>query len=85
MNKEHLHFTIGVSCIVAFFFLWLGIYVGRRYQDDIYKASAMKVLAEAKELGVKADKQLDSTQMLMKSFRERVDSITVEKTVYIKK
>ena len=85
MNKEHLHFTIGVSCIVAFFFLWIGIYVGRRYQDNIYKTSAMRLLSEAKELAAKADKQLDSTQMLLKSFRDRVDSITVVKTVYIKR
>ena len=85
MNKEHLHFTIGVSCIVAFFFLWIGIYVGRRYQDNIYKKSAMRLLSEAKELTAKADKQLDSTQMLLKSFRDRVDSITVVKTVYIKR
>ena len=85
MKKEHLHFTIGVSGIIAFFFVWLGVLIGRSYQQDIYKASAMKVLAEAKELGTKADKQLDSTQMLLKSFRERVDSITVVKTIYIKR
>lgn len=74
-----------MSCIVAFFFLWIGIYVGRRYQDNTYKTSAMRLLSEAKELDAKADKQLDSTQMLLKSFRDRVDSITVVKTVYIKR
>lgn len=35
MNKQHLYFTIGVSCIVAFFFLWVGILIGRSYQQDI--------------------------------------------------
>lgn len=45
----------------------------------------MRELTEAKELAAKADKQLDSTQMLLKSFRDRVDSITLVKTIYIKR
>lgn len=85
MNKEHLHFTIGVSCIVAFFFLWLGIYVGRRYQDDIYKDRAKQLLSEAKGLKRQVDVQLYTTDKLMEAIKKRVDSITVVKTIYIKR
>lgn len=85
MNKPYINLIISLTCLIIFFTMWVGFYFGKESQKDIYRDKANQVLAETKELKRQIDLQVYTRDRLMKDIKKRVDSITVVKTIYIKR